>query len=201
MIDKVRIIRAEVGDDGMVTLALNGRECTFDMGVLNFLISLVNSLQEDHEGTPVPSKKATGTLKRLIDNINEESLKKTRKRMEEESGETIQEEIKNFLEKTGAPYDKEQIKWLNIVARHFAGWQRQQMMKGTKLYGWVARDADGRVHLFEVEPRRLEENHRWWDRDYQSTLLSDISDSDFPKLKWEDEPVCVKVIIIREDQV
>ena len=73
---------------------------------------------------------------------------------------------------------------------------KQQMIKDAKLSGWVARDDDGHLHLFEVEPRRIEGNHRWWDRDYHRTTLDDC---DFPDLKWKDEPVYVKLIIIKEE--
>ena len=47
--------------------------------------------------------------------------------------EGLEEEIKSFLDKTGAPYhwcdDKEQMDWVGIIARHFAQWQKEQMMK------------------------------------------------------------------------
>lgn len=76
-----------------------------------------------------------------------------------------------------------------------AHWKELQMIKSAKLEGWIARDEDDRLHLFEVKPRRLEKEHRWWDRDYHSTSLDE---SDFPNLKWEDEPIYVKLIIIKE---
>ena len=75
-----------------------------------------------------------------------------------------------------------------------AKWHKQQMIKSAKLSGWVARDENGSLHLFEVEPSRI--MHRWWDRDYHSTTLDK---KDFPDLEWEDEPVYVKLPIIVED--
>lgn len=77
-----------------------------------------------------------------------------------------------------------------------AHWKEQQMIKSAKLEGWIARDEDDRLHLFEVKPRRLEKEHRWWDKDYHSTSLDE---GDFPNLKWEDEPIYVKLIIIKEE--
>lgn len=77
-----------------------------------------------------------------------------------------------------------------------AQWHKQQMIKSAKLSGWVARDEDGSLHLFKVEPRRIEDRHQWWDRDYNCTALKK---SEFPDLKWEDEPVYVKLPIIVED--
>ena len=83
------------------------------------------------------------------------------------------------------------------VARHFAAWQKKNIMSGISLDGWIARDEDGRLHLFEVEPRRLEEKHRWWDRDYHTTGLDE---REFPELKWEDEPISVKLVIIKKEE-
>lgn len=77
-----------------------------------------------------------------------------------------------------------------------AKWQKLQMMKEAKLYGWVARDENGSLHLFEVEPSRIEDRGQWWDRDYNCTTLDK---NDFPDLEWEDEPVYVKLIILKED--
>ena len=52
---------------------------------------------------------------------------------EEPISNDLGEEIHLFLDKTGAPYywagDKEQLEWLEIIARHFAEWQKQQMIK------------------------------------------------------------------------
>jgi hypothetical protein len=39
---------------------------------------------------------------------------------------------------------------------------------------------------------------KWWDRDYQSTTLDN---KDFPDLKWEDKPIYVKLVTIKEDKV
>lgn len=75
-------------------------------------------------------------------------------------------------------------------------WYREQIMKGAKLSGWIARDEDGTLHVFEVEPRRIEDKGRWWDRDYQSTMFDKC---EFPDLKWEDEPQEVKMIVVKED--
>ena len=73
---------------------------------------------------------------------------------------------------------------------------KQQMMKEPNLSGYVARDEDGNLHIFEVEPRRLEEKHQWWDRDYSCHIIDNDA---FPDLRWKDEPICVKLIIIKED--
>ena len=77
-----------------------------------------------------------------------------------------------------------------------AQWDRNKLMKEAKLYGWVARDENGSLHLFEVEPSRREDSGQWWDRDYNCTTLDK---NDFPDLEWEDEPVYVKLIILKEE--
>lgn len=84
------------------------------------------------------------------------------------------------------------------IARHFADWQKKQMMKTAKLDGWIARDENGSLHIFELKPRRLEYSHQWWDRDYRRDI---INESIFPDLRWEDEPIYVKLIIINEDKL
>lgn len=101
-----------------------------------------------------------------------------------------------LLQKLYIKYNKEvSLEKLLDIASNFVKWQKVQLIKSAKLDGWIARDEDDRLHLFEVEPRRLEKEHRWWDRDYHSTGLDE---SDFPDLKWEDEPVYVKLPVIEE---
>ena len=114
--------------------------------------------------------------------------------------EDLEVEFNRFLDEVeGVPrmwHSDEQTEWALNIARHFAHWQKEQMLRESKMSGWVARDKDGSLHIFEVKPRRSADGHQWWDRDYQSTALKS---SDFPDLKWEDEPVCVKLEIIKEE--
>ena len=72
----------------------------------------------------------------------------------------------------------------------------EDLAKNPELSGWVARDKDGNLHVFEVKPKRSIDDCGWWDRDYK---CSAIDKNAFRDLKWEDEPVCVKLIIIKED--
>jgi hypothetical protein len=118
---------------------------------------------------------------------------------EEPISENLDEEdsFDELLQKLYIKYNKEvSLEKLLDIASNFVKWQKVQMIKSAELDGWIARDEDDRLHLFEVEPRRLEKEHRWWDRDYHRTGLDE---SDFPDLKWEDEPVYVKLPIIVED--
>ena len=102
--------------------------------------------------------------------------------------ETVSDDLKKFAEE----WDESLYRSDAVIAG--AKWHKQQMIKSAKLSGWVARDENGSLHLFEVEPSRI--MHRWWDRDYHSTTLDN---KDFPDLEWEDEPVYVKLPIIMED--
>lgn len=102
--------------------------------------------------------------------------------------ETVSDDLRKFAEE----WDESLYRSDAVIAG--AKWHKQQMIKSAKLSGWVARDENGSLHLFEVEPSRI--MHRWWDRDYHSTTLDK---KDFPDLEWEDEPVYVKLPIIVED--
>lgn len=106
--------------------------------------------------------------------------------------EPVNEDLDKEIERYYADWD-EKPRYIQ-TARHFANWQKQQIVKSAKLFGWIARDENGSLHIFEVEPSRI--MHRWWDRDYHSTGLDE---NDFPDLKWEDEPVYIKLPIIKEE--
>lgn len=59
--------------------------------------------------------------------------------------------------------------------------------------GWVARDENENLHLFmDVEPRRLTDEGRWWDRDYVSRELPQFS---FPSVTWLTEPKNVSITL------
>ena len=117
--------------------------------------------------------------------------------VEEPISEDLDEEdsFDELLQKLYIKYNKEvSLEKLLDIASNFVKWQKVQLIKSAELDGWVARDENGSLHLFEVEPSRI--MHRWWDRDYHSTTLDK---KDFPDLEWEDEPVYVKLPIIVED--
>lgn len=117
--------------------------------------------------------------------------------VEEPISEDLDEEdsFDELLQKLYIKYNKEvSLEKMLDIASNFVKWQKVQLIKSAELDGWVARDENGSLHLFEVEPSRI--MHRWWDRDYHSTTLDK---KDFPDLEWEDEPVYVKLPIIMED--
>ena len=100
----------------------------------------------------------------------------------------VTDDLKKFAEE----WDESLYRSDAVIAG--AKWQKQQIVKSAKLFGWIARDENGSLHIFEVEPSRIMD--RWWDRDYHSTGLDE---NDFPDLKWEDEPVYIKLPIIKEE--
>lgn len=57
---------------------------------------------------------------------------------------------------------------------------------------FAARDKNGTLHIFQVEPRKIIDRGVWWDRDYMSI---EISENDFPELTWEDDPIKVELTI------
>jgi hypothetical protein len=154
----------------------------------------------------------------IDDILNLSNVERTEKDRKEPVSEDLKDEIKSWLDE-GLPNEEELVEYIKETACHFAKWQekqdqstielaedhamlagmekmKEQMMKEPNLSGYVARDEDGNLHIFEVKPRRLEEKHRWWDRDYNCHIIDNDA---FPDLRWKDEPICVKLIIIKED--
>lgn len=58
--------------------------------------------------------------------------------------------------------------------------------------GWVARDRNGSLALYQSIPERLE-NLGYW-RDGLGGEF-DLSETDFPSLTWDDEPIEVEITI------
>lgn len=57
--------------------------------------------------------------------------------------------------------------------------------------GWVARDRNGSLSLFQGYPER-QENLGYW-RDCQDEF--GLADTDFPSLTWQDDPIEVEITI------
>ena len=66
-------------------------------------------------------------------------------------------------------------------------------LESPKLYGWVARDKNGMLHLFDVEPKRI--GDYWWNRDYNSEPI--CNEEAFPDITWESDPIEVEILIRR----
>lgn len=61
--------------------------------------------------------------------------------------------------------------------------------------GWVAKDYDGTVRLFFLcKPQRIDnERYKYW---YGGSNASkQLSNDSFPRLKWEDDPIEVTLLI------
>lgn len=70
---------------------------------------------------------------------------------------------------------------------------------------WAARDYDGALYLYHNRPWR-QEIERFWldypcyaDRKDENMYESEIRSSLFPGLKWEDEPVEVKIALVNQE--
>lgn len=160
---------------------------------LQMLLSFINSLQEE------PVSRTSADIEAVMQEVEEKSKVFTEAHQGEDADtilaamrgvDSVSDELKEFAEE----WDESLYRSDAVIAG--AKWHKQQMIKSAKLDGWIARDENGRLHIFEVEPYRI--SHRWWDRDYQSAALDN---KDFPELKWEDEPIYVKLAIIKEDRI
>lgn len=59
--------------------------------------------------------------------------------------------------------------------------------------GWVARDMNGNITLYENKPFR--DGEIWRGCSWKSSMIYDIL---LPGIKWEDEPIEVELLIIRK---
>lgn len=64
--------------------------------------------------------------------------------------------------------------------------------KYPKIKGWVARDKDNDVYVYLTQPSRFKE--QWV---CGGDVWVKIPHTDFPELKWEDEPIEVELTINR----
>lgn len=71
---------------------------------------------------------------------------------------------------------------------------KQEKDADTVIRGWVARDANGSLNVFDEEPTRDEELEMWSDGSDHFGLPY----SSFPDLTWSDEPQEVEIIIKRK---
>ena len=69
----------------------------------------------------------------------------------------------------------------------------------TVIQGYVARDEDGRIYLYEDEPKR--ENGKPYGKPSEwvsENIMTKLSVASFPDLTWESEPTRVEIIIKRK---
>lgn len=71
-------------------------------------------------------------------------------------------------------------------AQDFLG--KQEMEADTVIQGWVARDKDGEIYLYEDKPVQCSDE--WAGRLH--------SEFDFQKLRWPSDPIEVEIIIKRK---
>ena len=78
------------------------------------------------------------------------------------------------------------IEWLKSLQPQ----AKQEQKPEAKLTGWVARDRNGEISVYEDYPERDSNGQFWLASGYMS-----IDEKSFPDLKWEDEPMEVEVTI------
>lgn len=72
---------------------------------------------------------------------------------------------------------------------------KQEKDADTVIQGWVARDKDGALQLWESKPQR---NNITWDEWGMAKGLMLLPDELFPDLTWESDPEPVEIIIKRK---
>lgn len=75
-------------------------------------------------------------------------------------------------------------------AQDFLGKQEKDA-EDTVIKGWVARDADGDMFLYQNEPDRIEIT--WF-----GYMMHSLPKDSFPDLTWDDDPIEVELIIKRK---
>lgn len=73
---------------------------------------------------------------------------------------------------------------------------KQEKDADTVIQGWVARDEDGRIYLYEDEPKR--ENGKPYGKPSEwvsENIMTKLSVASFPDLTWESDPIEVEIII------
>lgn len=76
---------------------------------------------------------------------------------------------------------------------------KQEKDADTVMQGWVARDEDGRIYLYDDEPKR--ENGKPYGKPSEwgsVNVMTKLSVASFPDLSWSDEPQEVEIIIKRK---
>lgn len=194
MTDKEIIIAIRAEIERRISIMQHNPHKNAALYELKGLLSIIDSLQSERSASKfnVATHEALAELEKKIlvftDATKGENSEEILAAMR--GVDSVSDELKEFAEE----WDESLYRSDAVIAG--AKWHKQQMIKSAKLDGWIARDENGRLHIFEVEPYRI--SHRWWDRDYQSAALDN---KDFPELKWEDEPINVKLAIIKEDKI
>ena len=106
----------------------------------------------------------------------------------ESEDERIRKWLYEYIERVGKTWGKPgPFDYTQILA-----WIEKQKEPPKKIKGWVARDKDGSITLYEDKPFR--DGEIWKGCSWKSSGIYDLF---FPDLKWEDEPVEVELSIIK----
>ena len=130
-----------------------------------------------------------GTIKQCTDILDPKNQKRMlawlEKQKEQKPAEWSEDIIRKGIKEVGLT--QYQIKWLknNVFP------PKKEQKPETKITGWVARDRNGEICIYEDYPERISAQQFWFGQGSNRIL----DQKSFPDLKWEDEPVEVEIII------
>lgn len=68
-------------------------------------------------------------------------------------------------------------------------------VEGEVISGWVARDSNGNLSLFEVKPERVRYMRNNNEGLWMAKSMTDFVSDSFHSLTWDDDPIEVEIII------
>ncbi len=101
--------------------------------------------------------------------------------------EKLREWLYEYIGRVGKTWGNQPFPYTQILT-----WIEKQKEPPKKVKGWVARDKDGNITLYEDKPFR--DGEIWKGCSWKSSMIYDLF---LPDLKWEDEPVEVELSITR----
>lgn len=114
--------------------------------------------------------------------------------------EDIEKAAKEYSDRLGKSRD---VTWNDAEYGFIAGANfalgKQKKEADTVIQGWVARDEDGRIYLYEDEPKR--ENGKPYGKPSEwvsENIMTKLSVASFPDLTWDSDPEQVELIIKRK---
>lgn len=101
---------------------------------------------------------------------------------------------------------KREVQWLPVSRydvfcaafdRAYALGKQEKDAEDTVISGWVARNSDGTLSLFEVKPERVRYKRDIKEGLWMAKTMTDLVSELFPDLTWDDDPIEVEITIIK----
>lgn len=119
----------------------------------------------------------------------------TQQEYEQKRAECFEEFCKRYRIEEPSEQNIESFNW--IFDRAYA-LGKQEKDTDTVIQGWVARDSDGTLSLFEVKPERVRYKQDIKEGLWMAKTMADLVSELFPDLTWDSEPEEVEIIIKRK---